>query len=116
MCRKGTWRVSPDSQISAAIKTLDDTISLYPELLANDPASGPGWISEYPLRNAAPATTITNRISCPAFCAIDAKGDLVISITAGIKAAERNRQGGRSARGDEGATLQPDQPAEYNGD
>jgi hypothetical protein len=55
---------------------IDSLGTLY---VTNDPNSGPGWISEYPLGRTAPTTTITDGISTPAFCAIDGKGNLWVT-------------------------------------
>ena len=55
---------------------IDSVGTLY---VTNDPNSGPGWISEYPLGKTAPTTTITDGISTPAFCAIDGKGNFWVA-------------------------------------
>jgi hypothetical protein len=55
---------------------IDSLGTLY---VANDPASGSGWISEFPLGKTAPTTKITEGISTPGFCAIDGKGNLWVT-------------------------------------
>jgi sugar lactone lactonase YvrE len=47
--------------------------------VTNQPASGPGWISEYPLGKTAPSKVVKKGVSAPAFCAIDAKGNLWVT-------------------------------------
>jgi sugar lactone lactonase YvrE len=47
--------------------------------VTNQPPSGPGWISEYPLGQTAPLKMVTDGISAPAFCAIDARGNLWVT-------------------------------------
>jgi hypothetical protein len=47
--------------------------------VTNDPASGPGWVSEYRLGKTAPSKTIEDGIATPAYCAIDAKGNLWVT-------------------------------------
>lgn len=47
--------------------------------VTNEPASGPGWISEYPLGKTAASEIVKDGIDTPAFCAIDAKGNLWVT-------------------------------------
>jgi hypothetical protein len=47
--------------------------------VANEPASGPGWVSEYLAGQTKPYTFITKGINTPAFCAIDSKGNLWVT-------------------------------------
>jgi sugar lactone lactonase YvrE len=56
--------------------------------VTNQPASGPGWISEYPLGKTAPSKTVTDGVSAPAFCAIDAKGNLWVTNLGGPNVTE----------------------------
>ena len=72
---------TPLATISASINTpsgacVDGQGTLY---VANEPSSGPGWISEYPLGKTAPSKVIKDGVSTPAFCAIDAKGNLWVT-------------------------------------
>jgi sugar lactone lactonase YvrE len=65
-----------DGVINPGGVCLDSVGTLY---VTNQPASGPGWISEYSLGKTAPTTTITDGINGPAFCAIDANGNLWVT-------------------------------------
>ena len=47
--------------------------------VANEPGDGPGWISEYALGQTKPLRIITKGINTPAFCAIDASGNLWVT-------------------------------------
>jgi sugar lactone lactonase YvrE len=47
--------------------------------VTNEPGSGPGWVSEYPLGKTIPSTIITKGINTPAFCAIDHQGNLWVT-------------------------------------
>ena len=47
--------------------------------VANEPVDGPGWISEYALGQTKPLRIITKGINTPAFCAIDASGNLWVT-------------------------------------
>jgi len=72
---------TPLATISEGIDTpsgacIDGQGTLY---VTNDPASGPGWISEYPLGKVAPSKVVKNGVNTPAFCAIDAKGNLWVT-------------------------------------
>jgi hypothetical protein len=72
---------SPFASISAGIDTpsgacIDGQGTLY---VTNQPPSGLGWISEYPLGKTAPSKVIKNGVNTPAFCAIDAKGNLWVT-------------------------------------
>jgi hypothetical protein len=72
---------APLASISDGIDTpsgacIDGQGTLY---VTNQPPSGPGWISEYPLGKTAPPKVIKNGVNTPAFCAIDAKGNLWVT-------------------------------------
>ncbi len=47
--------------------------------VTNEPGSGPGWVSEYPLGKTNPSKIITQGINTPAFCAIDSDGNLWVT-------------------------------------
>lgn len=64
---------------------LDRQGTLY---VTNDPASGPGWVSEYPLGKTTRSKVITNGMSTPAFCANDSKGNLWVTNIGGPNATE----------------------------
>ncbi|MGB8909644.1 MAG: hypothetical protein WCC84_12945 [Candidatus Cybelea sp.] len=55
---------------------LDKEGTLYVE---NEPASGPGWVSEYPAGQTQPSKMITEGINSPAYCAIDGQGNLWVT-------------------------------------
>jgi len=55
---------------------IDGNGTLY---VANEPGSGPGWVSEYILGQTKPLRVITKGINTPAFCAIDASGNLWVT-------------------------------------
>lgn len=72
---------TPLATISDGIDTpsgacIDGEGTLY---VTNQPPSGPGWISEYPLGKTAPSKVVKNGVNTPAFCAIDAKGNLWVT-------------------------------------
>jgi sugar lactone lactonase YvrE len=72
---------TPLATISDGINTpsgacIDAQGTLY---VTNQPPSGPGWISEYPLGKTAPSKVVKNGVNTPAFCAIDAKGNLWVT-------------------------------------
>jgi sugar lactone lactonase YvrE len=72
---------TPLATISDGIDTpsgacIDGRGTLY---VTNDPASGPGWISEYSLGKTVPSKVISSGASTPAFCAIDANGNLWVT-------------------------------------
>lgn len=54
----------------------------------NEPASGPGWVSEYPLGETTPSKIVTDGVNTPAFCAIDANGNLWITNIGAVNATE----------------------------
>jgi sugar lactone lactonase YvrE len=56
--------------------------------VTNEPASGPGWVSEYVVGKTAPSKTITDGTDEPAFCAIDAKGNLWVANIYGPNVSE----------------------------
>jgi sugar lactone lactonase YvrE len=51
--------------------------------VANDPGSGPGWVSEYALGTTKTLRVITDGINFPAFCAIDSSGNLWVTNVGG---------------------------------
>ncbi|MGA7201590.1 MAG: hypothetical protein WBX26_07160 [Candidatus Cybelea sp.] len=55
---------------------IDGAGTLY---VTNDPASGPGWVSEYPLGETVLSKIIKDGINTPAYCAVDAKGSLWVT-------------------------------------
>ena len=55
---------------------IDASGTLY---VGNDPVSNLGWVSEYALGQTKPLRIITQGINTPAFCAIDAKGNLWVT-------------------------------------
>jgi hypothetical protein len=59
--------------------------------VTNQPASGPGWVSEYALGETNPFKIVTNGINTPAFCAIDSQGDLWVTNISIPDAAEYKR-------------------------
>jgi sugar lactone lactonase YvrE len=80
----------PLATISYGIDTptgacIDGRGTLY---VTNEPTSGSGWISEYPLGKTAPSKTVTDGVSAPAFCAIDAKGNLWVTNLGGPNVTE----------------------------
>lgn len=81
---------TPLATISDGINTpsgvcLDGHGALY---VTNQPSSGPGWISEYPLGKTAPSKIVTDGVNTPAFCAIDAKGNLWVTNIGGPNVTE----------------------------
>jgi hypothetical protein len=77
---------TPLATISDGVSTpigacIDAQGTLY---VANEPSSGPGWISEYPLGKTSPSEIIKDGINTPAFCAIDEKGNLWVSNVGGV--------------------------------
>lgn len=55
--------------------------------ITNEPASG-GWVSEYTLGKTKASRIITQGISGPAYCAIDAKGNLWVANAYGSNVTE----------------------------
>jgi len=55
---------------------IDGNGTLY---VSNEPPSGPGWVSEYPLGKLKASIVITKGINTPGFCAIDGLGDLWVT-------------------------------------
>jgi len=81
---------APLATISNGIETpagdcVDGQGMLY---VTNEPASGPGWISEYPLGKTSPSKIVTDGVNTPAFCAIDADGNLWVTNTGGPNVTE----------------------------
>ncbi len=81
---------APLATISNGIDTpsgdcIDGHGTLY---VTNQPSSGGGWISEYPLGKTSPSAIIKDGVAQPAFCAIDAKGNLWITNLAGPNVTE----------------------------
>jgi hypothetical protein len=70
---------------SPAGDCIDSHGTLY---VANEPPSGPGWVSEYSLGKTNAMKIITNGISTPAFCAIDASGNLWVTNIGGPTVTE----------------------------
>jgi hypothetical protein len=64
---------------------LDGSGTLY---VANEPASGPGWVSVYRKGEVSPSRMITEGIDSPAFCAVDALGDLWVTNISGRNVTE----------------------------
>ena len=64
---------------------LDGNGTLY---VTNEPASGPGWVSEYPIGKTKPSLVITDGINTPSFCAIDADGNLWVANIGGPNVTE----------------------------
>jgi sugar lactone lactonase YvrE len=56
--------------------------------VTNEPASGPGWVSEYPIGKTKPSLVITDGINTPGFCAIDADGNLWVANIGGPNVTE----------------------------
>jgi sugar lactone lactonase YvrE len=56
--------------------------------VTNLQASGGGWVSEYPLGKTKPSRVITDGINSPAYCAIDAKGNLWVANAFGPNVTE----------------------------
>lgn len=56
--------------------------------VGNDPGSGLGWISEYPLGRTKPSKRITKGIDGPAFCTIDGQGNLWVANAFGPNVTE----------------------------
>ncbi len=72
---------APLATISDGVNTpvgacIDRQGTLY---VTNEPSSGPGWISEYPLGKTTPSKMIMDGVNEPGFCAIDAKGNLWVA-------------------------------------
>ncbi len=81
---------APIANISASLNSpsgdcLDGHGTLY---VTNQPASGPGWITEYALGRTAPSGMITDGINTPAFCAIDSRGNLWVTNIGGPNVTE----------------------------
>jgi hypothetical protein len=81
---------TPVATISDSVATpsgacVDGHGTLY---VTNEPASGPGWVSEYPVGKTAPSKIITDGVNAPAFCAIDAKGNLWVANIYGPNVSE----------------------------
>jgi hypothetical protein len=81
---------APVANISATLNSpsgdcLDGHGTLY---VTNQPASGPGWITEYALGRTAPSGMITDGINTPAFCAIDSVGNLWVTNIGGPNVTE----------------------------
>jgi sugar lactone lactonase YvrE len=64
---------------------IDGNGTLY---VTNEPASGPGWVSEYPVGKTTPSRIITNGVNTPGFCAIDADGNLWVANIGGPNVTE----------------------------
>ena len=76
---------APESMITEGLNfpqavCIDGAGTVY---VTNQPASGPGWVSEYPAGKTKPSKMITKGINSPAFCAIDSKGNLWIANLSG---------------------------------
>jgi hypothetical protein len=56
--------------------------------VTNEPPSGPGWVSEYPLGKATPSKMITDGVNTPGFCAIDSQGNLWVANIGGPNVTE----------------------------
>ncbi|MGA8661513.1 MAG: hypothetical protein WB644_04355, partial [Candidatus Cybelea sp.] len=70
---------------------IDDQGTLY---VANNAASG-GWVSEYPLGKTTPSRMITDGVSEPLYCAIDAKGNLWVTNAGGPNVTEYLKGSGK---------------------
>jgi|HubBroStandDraft_6_1064221.scaffolds.fasta_scaffold55194_4 sugar lactone lactonase YvrE len=55
--------------------------------VTNEPP-GAGWVSEFPLGKTTPSRIVTDGMSEPAFCAIDAKGNLWVANASGPNVTE----------------------------
>lgn len=64
---------------------IDGNGTLY---VTNEPVSGPGWVSEYPVGKTTPSRIITNGVNTPGFCAIDADGNLWVANIGGPNVTE----------------------------
>jgi hypothetical protein len=64
---------------------LDSLGTLY---VTNEPISGPGWVSEYPLGKTTPSKVVTNGMNTPGNCAIDSKGNLWVTNIGGPNVTE----------------------------
>lgn len=64
---------------------IDGNGTLY---VTNEPSSGPGWVSEYPLGKTTPSRTLTDGIYTPGLCAIDGDGNLWIANIGGPNVTE----------------------------
>jgi hypothetical protein len=64
---------------------IDTNGTLY---VANEPVSGPGWVSEYAPGKTQVSKTITKGIGSPAFCAIDSEGNLWVTNLSGPNVTE----------------------------
>jgi hypothetical protein len=56
--------------------------------VTNEPPSGPGWVSEYPLGETTPSKMITDGVNEPGFCAIDSHGNLWVANVGGPNVTE----------------------------
>ncbi|MFY9884676.1 MAG: hypothetical protein WAK15_07865, partial [Candidatus Cybelea sp.] len=56
--------------------------------VTNEPISGPGWVSEYPLGVSKPLRIITKGIDTPAYCAIDSNSNLWATNIGGANVTE----------------------------
>jgi hypothetical protein len=81
---------APIATISAGLDAplgdcLDGQGTLY---VTNDPASGNGWVAEYPLGQTTPSKMISNGIYTPGFCAIDSNENLWVANIGGPNVTE----------------------------
>jgi serine/threonine-protein kinase len=56
--------------------------------VANQPVSGPGWISEYPPGKMQPSKVIKKGLNTPAYCALDSNGNLWVTNISGPNVTE----------------------------
>ncbi len=56
--------------------------------VTNQPAGGPGWVSEYPLGKTTPSKVITKGIDTAAYCAIDSNESLWVTNIGGANVTE----------------------------
>ena len=56
--------------------------------ITNQPNSGPGWVSEYPLGKTTSSKVITKGINTAAYCAIDSNGNLWVTNIGGPNVTE----------------------------
>jgi sugar lactone lactonase YvrE len=68
--------VISDQTAAPSGECIDKHGTLY---VANQPPSGRGWVSEYPLGKTSASKVITNGMNSPAFCAIDSEGNLWVT-------------------------------------
>jgi len=64
---------------------IDGNGTLY---VTNEPPSGPGWVSEYPVGKTTPSKIITDGVNTPGFCAIDGEGNLWLTNIGGPNVTE----------------------------